>query len=1629
MAKSVTAAFATALWLVGSNAAYVHDDPAGVAHPGCIRSDPGLVSHGIASANQSCPGAPMTDVWDFERDLYPFNLERARDEFDAFWPANNLVASNDFNVPTFEDYREPGDPPRRGSGYTHHGTKYWKYKFPWQTSTQSKSTYYFNQDIALEQINMTIIKEGPRLMEYLAENDCDTISTSTVMPRLDSAMRDDFDRSMRYRFRHSWRCRGRHHCDTLTPPETTLGYLNDELERLMRIHNRTLERAHLDAYRAEASRATGPYTFLTGKADDLDLCIDDLAMFNANVTAQVRGKYAQQQQARFLAFLRDEGYDDIVVNGKGNITGAQNLKVRFWNQNVPRLNALVENEVKARHVRDVNAAIVTWMNAKNGTLYDNVVATVATVTPNATALNELIEAQVASNWIANANALVDEWKDANAYGFVTFPGGAAVDSRTPDVDGLNAAAKTQVEADWTTRASANLTAWLATNGYAYVTDVAVRSVDEDIDALNAAAETQVEAEWVRNAQNEFYEWLTNKGYTEDVSNATASIVDVDVDVAALNRAVERALEAAHVADAQDEFQRWLTNQAYSFVTGVTIDEVNEDIDAVNAAVKTQVEQKWIADADAALQAWLAARGLDASVTAAVSSTTEDMTALNADIDAQTVDAWVASENAAMNAWLASNGYDRVTALADVALDGDDTAARSVGYPSYPASANAATLAAFEADWIAAADGSLRAWLAAKSYDGFVSASDASISSTSPNVAELNAAIERLVEQDWIAAANAELQRWLGDRGYGDVTAAVDAANENFAALNADIESQARADWINDATDELAAFLVSNGYSYVVAPSINTDSPDLNAINADIEAQVDAQWISDADAALQQWIVVQVYGSIASARVRDVRPDFDAINAAIEAAASADYMGNVNTEIDTWVEDNEYDDYFDASSDVVGSDVADLDDDVARVNAAVLGKLQAEWTETANDEFQNWLIATYGGNATRFAALSVSDFEQDFGALNADVELIARQIDPSLVTYEPFEAPVAMDDFVEFAVSEPFQYEAYAPAAAEAPAVPAFAPSRGASFGTYSAFTPSSAYPTFVPFELPNGAYPGFVAHVPAAPFPATLLAESFSRAALPAYEAFELGLTLPSYVPFALEDGPYPGFVAFTVQAFAYQTLTLTPYPRYTDFTPASYPGYTSFAMAPAFSHTPYEHLREHVFVPYALREPNHPAWWSDRYDRYWMRDPTHIDKHDMTKLFYYHKAWYYQEYSICRPTCVGTMGENTDVDTDPLAPDRVCDADDHLCPTSNTPSPVGTNNDGTWQEFNLILEARNAHIGKHPRCPVADPCRTAPPPCFYVTSECIPDVVVTTRLNNSAIRAYEDVYNNEDEKYLHEPLAVEDIVEWKLVSPRLDLPGAPKHWDYWTGLDMPAVTGRDGERYHKTCTFALVQQTPRLFESGVEYGFSVAETDSKAAEGDTASGQNSFRAPNHVYDVGHVLGDMEMWQRSFGETVSPLLDRTCSDRFARDWRNRAYAPAQQFGSVSYVWGTCAETCSALASLGLPGPASLGTQLVTHDGERRQTIKAVAVRNAQVGAKLGEERRSSSFSDPGFVVADDDARSRGAVLALIAGIVASGAFAAGRMSRKSDIGRDEAAAEKTPLLARDYASIDIPATA
>jgi hypothetical protein len=1605
-AAKLVAAFAvvTVLCAGTANAAYVHSDPAGVAHPGCIRSEPHLVSRhhgGIKSANQSCPGAPMIDVWDFERDLYPFNLERARDTFDAFFAENDLTAGNDFNTPTFSDYREPGNPPTRGAGYTRPGSKYWKYKFPWQTKEQSKTTSSFNMDIALEQINMTIIKEGLRLVEYLAENDCETVDASTLASRLDSAMRDDFDRAMRYRFPHRWRCAGYENCEPLTEPETTLGFLNDELERLMTLRNRTLERANLDAYRSNVSRATGPYSFLKDEADDLDLCIHDLSSFNANVTAQVRKEYARQQHSRFVQFLRLEKYDDLFSpNGTGTITASTNVSVQTWNENVARLNALVEHEVKARYVRDLNRNISDWIIAKNATtrLYGNIVGAVVTdVSPDAAKLNDLIENQVASAFVAETNAAFARWKVEHEYdGFLNI---AAIDSKDFDIAAINADSERQAKADWVSRASANHTAWRVGASYGYVAGVSVESVEADLRALNLEAEKQVEAEWVKNAQDDFYDWLVRKGYTEFVSNDTASIKAVHEDIDALNAVVESALEAAHIADSQDEFQSWLTARSYAHVTGVAINEVNEDIDAVNLEVETQVKQKWVADAEAALQRWLAARGLGADV--AITRPDVDLDALNAEIDSQTVTSWVNTENDAIKAWRVSKGYDSVVTKNEILLNVSDESARADGYSTHPDALNSLVKRAWERDWIDESETELRTWLDAKRYSDFIASSDVSIRDTNPNVASLNAIIQTKVEKKWISDMNAEVQAWLAEKGYGDVTAIVDQIEEDFDALNVLIKEQAELDWVNSATAELASYIAANEYGFITVPSITSVSEDLEALRADVASQVNDRWVADADASLKRWVIQQGYNQLVSVGVSTPDPDFESINAVVRAAVATDYLNALTSEILNWVTENDYASYFDASADAIGEDADAVAEAVEAINESVSGKFQREWVVSTNVEFQNWLAAEYGRNVTDLLGSSavITSVDQDMAALNALVESAALQVDPRAKDYEPFD-PVPVEDFTPFQISEAFSYEAYAPLESEAPEVPAFAPSRGA-FGTYVTFEPSRVYGAYENFQLSNGAYPGFSPFTVAASFPA--LDDSFAREALGAYEPFASGVRFSGYTPFHLTDGPYPGYVPFEVRAFAFTNFTAEPYPRYVDFHPPAYPAYVPFEMAPAFSHAPYVHLREHVFVPYALRTPNHSRYWTDRYDRYSIRDPDHIDKHDMTKLFYYHKAWYYQEYSVCRPTCVGTMGPNTETDTDALAEDRVCDADDHLCPKSNDPSKPGTNVQGTWEEFNLIVEARTAHHGKHPRCPVSDPCRTSPPPCFYVTTACIPDVVVDTRINNTALREREDRYNNEDEKYLHEPMKVADIVDWKLVSSRLDTPGRPKFWNYWSGLDMaPYTSPRDGEVYHKVCTFALVQKHPAYFERGVEYGFSIAERLPKIAEGHTQAGQNSYRAPNHVYDVGHI-GDLEKWQRSFGETVSPLLDDSCSGTFAGDWRNRKYAPAQQFGSVAKVWGTCAETCSSLSSR----ESATSTVLAT-------------LGRVQIEASLGNEKDRSVSFESQFSYWK---HARVAIPVFAAAAAAAGVLVRGKKTRAAAATHSEA--EKVPLLTKDETRIPI----
>ena len=144
-----------------THAAYTHNDPSGYNHPGCIDSNPDYVGQ-VPSANRTCPGKSMEDVWDFDTEIQPFNKKVVNDAFDSFFTTENLVIGNDYNTPTFSDFTEPDSPPKQNTGWSDHGKKKWHYQFPWQSSTQTKSTGHFNIDIALEYCNMTVIKVRER---------------------------------------------------------------------------------------------------------------------------------------------------------------------------------------------------------------------------------------------------------------------------------------------------------------------------------------------------------------------------------------------------------------------------------------------------------------------------------------------------------------------------------------------------------------------------------------------------------------------------------------------------------------------------------------------------------------------------------------------------------------------------------------------------------------------------------------------------------------------------------------------------------------------------------------------------------------------------------------------------------------------------------------------------------------------------------------------------------------------------------------------------------------------------------------------------------------------------------------------------------------------------------------------------------------------------------------------------------------------------------------------------------------------------------------------------------------------------------------------------------------------------
>ena len=371
----------------------------------------------------------------------------------------------------------------------------------------------------------------------------------------------------------------------------------------------------------------------------------------------------------------------------------------------------------------------------------------------------------------------------------------------------------------------------------------------------------------------------------------------------------------------------------------------------------------------------------------------------------------------------------------------------------------------------------------------------------------------------------------------------------------------------------------------------------------------------------------------------------------------------------------------------------------------------------------------------------------------------------------------------------------------------------------------------------------------------------------------------------------------------------------------------SAFAFSPAYRWTDYALTKTHAHSKYALSTPsgfNVTAFeW-----------PTHITKTAFIAMSVYHKHWYVQLEDRCQATCAGSANAITDRDTDQLSADRTCDADDVVCPSGNA-SPG-------YEEFQLIINALHDDEGVHPECPAADPCVVTPPPCFYVSTECVPTEVVDLQLDNSAQRlaARGTPVRSTDDLYIHEPLALEDVVQWKLVSNAI-AHDSPKHWDFNDGIVMDEYTSPvDSRPYHKTCTFALTQRNYERYDDAIEYGFSIAESDLKKQEGDTQRGQNSANAPNHVYDVG-VTKNKEMWQRSFGETVSPQLSNQCTSIFAGAWRNRPYLPAQTLDSKNYVFGTCMETCDAFAVL--------GDQL----GAKIETYPAFLAASAAASASLG----------------------------------------------------------------------------
>ena len=152
---------------------------------------------------------------------------------------------------------------------------------------------------------------------------------------------------------------------------------------------------------------------------------------------------------------------------------------------------------------------------------------------------------------------------------------------------------------------------------------------------------------------------------------------------------------------------------------------------------------------------------------------------------------------------------------------------------------------------------------------------------------------------------------------------------------------------------------------------------------------------------------------------------------------------------------------------------------------------------------------------------------------------------------------------------------------------------------------------------------------------------------------------------------------------------------NYTNFVIDPEFTFSPFSLRWTFNYTAYELIRTYSFTPYAVTT-------YDIMDVPNFRLPHHLSRYYFNRLWSYNKHWHVQRYWTCRATCVGSR---VDDDLDDLAPKRTCDADDILCPSDYT------------DELNKLLQATGSNYTKHQSCPVSNPCKVNPPPCYYLST------------------------------------------------------------------------------------------------------------------------------------------------------------------------------------------------------------------------------------------------------------------------------------------------------------------------